>query len=46
VPVLSEARDAAAKMVGTEYAEALVEGNPGAIVRGQTIPFCPRPVME
>jgi len=46
VPVLSEARDVAAKMVGTEYAEALVEGNPGAIVRGQAIPFCPRPVMD
>ncbi|MFZ3342804.1 MAG: CpsB/CapC family capsule biosynthesis tyrosine phosphatase [Terriglobales bacterium] len=46
VPILSEARDAAAQIVGTEYAEALVEGNPSAIVKGQPIPFCPRPVMD
>ena len=46
VPILSGARAVAAEMVGTEYAEALVEGNPGAIVRGRTIPFCPRPVID
>lgn len=46
VPVLSEARDLAAEIVGTEYADALVEGNPGAVVSGQPIPYFPRPVME
>jgi protein-tyrosine phosphatase len=46
VPVLSAARNAAARLVGTEYAQALVEGNPGAIVNGQPIPYCPRPVMD
>ena len=46
VPILSEARDIAAGIVGAEYASALVEGNPGAIVKGEPIPFAPRPVME
>jgi protein-tyrosine phosphatase len=46
VPILSEARDVAVQIVGAEYAQALVEGNPGAIVKGQPIPFCPRPVMD
>ncbi|MGH9641319.1 MAG: tyrosine-protein phosphatase [Terriglobales bacterium] len=46
VPVLSEARDVAAKIAGAEYAQALVEDNPGAIVKGLPIPYCPRPVME
>ena len=46
VPILSEARDVAAEIVGAEYAEALVEGNPGAIIRGQPIPYCPRPVLD
>jgi len=46
VPVLSEARAVAAQIVGTEYADALVEGNPGAIVKGQPIPYCPRPVLD
>ena len=46
VPLLSEARNVAAKIVGTEYAAALVEGNPGAIVEGMPIPYCPRPVMD
>jgi len=46
VPNLSEARTVAAGIVGTEYAEALVEGNPGAVVRGLPIPYCPRPVMD
>jgi hypothetical protein len=32
--------------VGAEYAEALVEGNPGAIVNGMPIPYCPRPVLD
>jgi protein-tyrosine phosphatase len=46
VPVLSEARDVAAQIAGAECADALVEGNPGAIVRGQPIPYCPRPVFD
>lgn len=46
VPILSEGRDSAAEIVGTEYAEALVEGNPAAVIAGQPIPYNPRPVME
>jgi protein-tyrosine phosphatase len=46
VPILSEARDLADQIVGTEYAQALVEGNPGAIVNGQPIPYNPKPVMD
>jgi protein-tyrosine phosphatase len=46
VPVLSDARDLVAEIAGTEYADALVEGNPAAVVSGQPIPYCPRPVME
>jgi len=34
IPKLSSARAAAEKIVGAEYADALVEGNPGAIVKG------------
>jgi hypothetical protein len=36
----------AEKIVGAEYADALVEGNPGAIVNGQPIPYSPKPVMD
>lgn len=46
IPKLSSARAAAEKIVGAEYADALVEGNPGAIVKGLPIPFSPRPVVE
>jgi protein-tyrosine phosphatase len=46
VPILSQARDRAAHIVGAEYAEALVQGNPGAIVNGEPIPYCPKPVMD
>jgi protein-tyrosine phosphatase len=46
VPILSQARDLAELIVGAEYAQALVEGNPGAIVNGQPIPYSPRPVMD
>ena len=46
VPVLSEARDVAARLVGAGHALALVEGNPGAIVAGHPIPYCPRPVLD
>jgi protein-tyrosine phosphatase len=46
VPGLSEAHKVAAKIVGEDYANALVESNPGAVVAGQPIPYCPRPVMD
>jgi protein-tyrosine phosphatase len=46
VPVLSEAREAAARIAGVECAQALVEANPGAVMNGQPIPYCPRPVMD
>jgi protein-tyrosine phosphatase len=46
IPNLSAARALAEKIVGAEYAEALVEGNPGAIVKGMPIPYCPRPVLD
>jgi protein-tyrosine phosphatase len=46
IPNLSTARAVAEKIVGLEYAEALVEGNPGAIVKGMPIPYCPRPVLD
>ncbi len=46
IPNLSVARAAAEKIVGAEYAGALVEDNPGAIINGQQIPYCPRPVLD
>ena len=46
VPVLSAARNVAEEIVGAEYAQALVDGNPGAIVNGQPIPYCPKPVVD
>jgi protein-tyrosine phosphatase len=46
IPNLSAGRAVAAKIVGAEYADALVEGNPGAIVAGVPIPYCPRPVLD
>lgn len=46
IPNLSAARCVAEKILGAEYAEALVEGNPGAIVKGMPIPYCPRPVLD
>ncbi len=46
VPIMSEARDIVAGIVGTEYAEALVEHNPAAVINGHPIPFCPRPVLD
>ncbi len=45
VPILSTARDAAAEICGAEVAQALVEGNPRAILANQTLPYFPRPVM-
>jgi protein-tyrosine phosphatase len=46
IPNLSAGRAVAETIVGGEYAEALVEGNPGAIVQGMPIPYCPRPVLD
>ncbi len=46
IPILSQGRDVAAQIVGAEYAEALVESNPAAVVRGQPIPYSPRPVLD
>ncbi|HET9410201.1 MAG TPA: CpsB/CapC family capsule biosynthesis tyrosine phosphatase [Candidatus Sulfotelmatobacter sp.] len=46
VPVLSTARDAAAEICGEEIAEALVEGNPRAILESQPLPYYPRPATE
>jgi len=43
VPILSTSRDAAAEIVGDEIAEALVEGNPRAILDNHPLPFFPRP---
>lgn len=45
VPILSTARDAAAQICGAEIAEALVEGNPRAIVANLMLPYTPQPVM-
>ncbi len=46
VPILSEARDLVSQIAGTEYADALVESNPAAVVNGKPIPYCPRPVLD
>jgi len=43
VPILSTSRDAAAEIVGEEVAEALVEGNPSAMLNNQPLPYFPRP---
>jgi len=45
IPVLSTARDAAAEISGDEVAQALVEGNPRAIINSQPLPYFPRPVI-
>ena len=44
VPILSTARGAAAEICGEEIAEALVDGNPRAILNNQPLPYFPRPV--
>lgn len=46
IPNLSAGRAVAEKIVGAEYAQALVESNPGAVVNGIPIPYCPRPVLD
>lgn len=45
IPILSTSREAAAEICGEDVAEALVEGNPGAIISNQPLPYFPRPVM-
>ncbi|MGC1450680.1 MAG: CpsB/CapC family capsule biosynthesis tyrosine phosphatase [Candidatus Sulfotelmatobacter sp.] len=45
VPILSTSRDAAAEICGEDIAEAMVEGNPRAIITNQALPYLPRPVM-
>jgi protein-tyrosine phosphatase len=45
IPVLSTARDAAAEAYGEDVADALVEGNPRAIIDSQPLHYFPRPVM-
>ena len=45
-PVLSDGRDEVAELCGADVARALVEENPGAVVRGQVLPYFPQPVMK
>ncbi len=45
VPGLASARSAVAKLCGEDAAEALVDGNPRAIVNGQPLPYRP-PVAD
>lgn len=45
VPILSGARDAAAKICGDEVADALVKANPLAIVNNEPLPYFPRPTQ-
>ena len=45
IPVLSTAREAVEEICGEEVAEALVEGNPRAIISDKPLPYFPRPVM-
>lgn len=42
-PVMSAARNAVADLCGTDVADALVNGNPRAVVLGQTLPYLPQP---
>jgi protein-tyrosine phosphatase len=45
MPILSTSREAAAEICGEDVAEALVQGNPRAIISNQPLPYFPRPVM-
>ncbi len=42
-PVLSAARASAAQLVGEQIANAIVDDNPWAIVKGQALPYLPEP---
>jgi len=46
VPRLSQGRDAATEICGTDIAQALVEENPHAMVSGQPLPYFPKPMMK
>lgn len=46
IPVLSTAREAAAKLCGEDVAEALVEGNPRAVISDQKLPYFPQPMID
>jgi protein-tyrosine phosphatase len=42
-PVMSSARDGIAELCSREVSDALVDGNPRAVVLGQTLPYLPQP---
>jgi protein-tyrosine phosphatase len=42
-PVMSAARSAVAEICGSDVADALVNGNPQAVVLGQALPYLPQP---
>ena len=46
IPKLSAAREVVADIVGAEVADALVEGNPKAILKGQPLPYFPKPALK
>ena len=45
-PVLSRARDMAASICGADVAQAMVEGNPRAILESQPLPYSPTPLLK
>ena len=45
-PILSEARDLAGQVCGKDVAHALVEENPRAMLRGQPLPYLPKPAFK
>jgi protein-tyrosine phosphatase len=45
-PVMSEAREAVAELYGDAVANALVNENPQAVIRGQALPYFPQPVTK
>ena len=45
-PVLSAAREAVAESCGKDVAQALVEDNPGAVIRGLPLPYFPAPSVN
>jgi protein-tyrosine phosphatase len=45
-PGLSAGRDLVAGLCGMDVAQAMVDGNPRAIVSGQPLPYFPKPVMK
>jgi protein-tyrosine phosphatase len=46
VPKLSAGREVVAEIVGADIADALVEGNPKAILNGQPLPYFPKPALK